>query len=739
MSSKFKLTFFFCWLAFSSISQDFYLENQWTTIGPYSTPGYTQKLSSLGLGPIEFVKATPLKKGLLLAGAINGGLFYSADGGESWVNAGSDEWAYSSASWGDFYPENANVWFAASCTSDKNNAPGSMGEDGGIYRSKNQGSIWEKIASPHQMMFTNWVRVNGVKFDPNNPKKMWVLTSEGLAYTNDCMAEKVEWKREYGVKGEVYDLEFVKGKVYMSVKKDNSWKFMEMGKNVEPEHESFRILAGGIDHLTMEVFGDNSLLVLIDYKRGADKLFEYKVATDEFILLNRSQRVVFGHGHTFAVNPHNQNEVYIGSGTRLRRWNYATQKFEELGYDYHVDVEWVSFDPFDSNLVYMGNHGGVSISSDKGASWSHKSDGLGIAEVLGLAVSETDPNQVVIGTYHDGTMVYADWQKDGQYTWKNVNGGDALIPLIDPNNNGVVYTSNQYGGGGLYISTDTGKINHNIHKLNDFATSGWEMAATLHPTYSNVLFFNFKHRKGKESGNIDIARTVNALEENSAEIISDFKGTHGLTKYKVYGLFNSKYHPNILVAYVLHYNRDEKGKTITEHKLFRNFNVLDSAHLVKSSWQEIEMPNNIWLGDLTLDSKKVNKMYMSFSGGVKPNPETPDESGMIFYMKYGKTTPGTLRNHDISLNIPSGVGGRYNLVFYEYSKRKRYAIITTRSGAYLGTKFNLKGGGSWKKIGYGLPHCKIYGAHYHEKTQVLTVGLKGRGVWKISLKKEINE
>ena len=94
----------------------------------------------------------------------------------------------------------------------------------------------------------------------------------------------------------------------------------------------------------------------------------------------------------------------------------------------------MAFDPFDTNKIYLASHGGVFISNDKGKSWDNKSVGLGIAEILGMDVGVEDPNEIVIGTFHDGSMVYANWDKDGKYYWKNVNGGDALIPLINPKN-----------------------------------------------------------------------------------------------------------------------------------------------------------------------------------------------------------------------------------------------------------------------------------------------------------------
>lgn len=718
-----------------SFSQDFYFENQWECIGPNNTPGYFNKMSSLGVGPTDFIKSTPLQEGLLLTGSIPGGLFFSTDRGEVWQNAGSDNWDYSSASYADFFPTDAHTWFSVSCYEDSKNSPSALNIKGGIYRTTDQGSSWKKIGNEKSLKLSQWARVYSFKFDPKSPVKMYVLSSEGLSYTKNCLAEDVNWEKETQIKGLMYDMTFVKNKGFITNKSDNKWHIYKLENNTYSQVNPFETINDNIKHVTINPFG-NQLLILVDYSKGADKLLLYNIENDTITELSRSQRVLFGQGFTFGVNPHNINEIYVGSGTRLRRWNFKTKKFENLASNYHVDVEFVNFDPFDTNIVYMSNHGGISVSYDKGKNWNTKNNGLAISDILGMAVSKSDPNQIVIGTNHDGSDVYADWEQNGTYSWKNVNGGDALIPIIDPSNNGIVYTSNQYNGGGLYVSKDTAKTNTNLHRFNGLKTPGWEMATTLHPLLHNVLFFNFKRAKGESSGNYDVVRTLDVFKKNSVDTLSNFKLTHQLQNYKVYGLFNSKYHPNILLAYVLHFDKNKDGKSIIRHRVFRTLNALDTAKNVLNSWIEIEVPRDFWIGDIEIDRKNYNKMYFSYVSGKKPPNNLLDETGVIYYTKYRKSNTKIKRNLDVSLNIPQDLGGRYNLIFEHHKGEKRFAIVGTRSGVYYGTKFNLKGGGSWKKIGYGLPHCKIYGVYYDEINMLLTVGLKGRGVWRISLKNE---
>jgi hypothetical protein len=722
---KFVSVIVFVCSAFFSFTQNYDLNNQWYSIGPEELPSPNSKSSAKGIGPIEFIRTTPLEKGLLLAGSLSGGLFYSTDGGEYWLNSGSDNWTYSTSTWADFYPENQNVWFASSHEKGSKSGKGELGYFGGLHRTFDKGVSWKKIGDYKSFGGAKQVIIYKTVFHPGQPKKMYVVTSKGLFYTNDCLADELRWVKDKITTGETFDLIFVGNRMFVSTKHNNQWVLRCETKN----SVTFKDLNPSTINQYTFAKDEYNLYLLIDYKSSSDKIYRYNYFDDKFILVSKSQRVTFGSGRVFEVNPHDKNEIFVGVSLRLRKWNIEANKFENLGSDYHVDVEFVTFDPFDENIIYMGNHGGVYISYDKGKSWESKSKGLGVAEVLGMAVGKTDPNQVVIGTFHDGSSVYADWENNGNYYWKNVNGGDALIPLINPKNSAEVYTSNQYTGGGIYYSSDTAKSITNIHLKNGLKTTGWEMAASLHPIESNYLFFNSKHNSGELKGGSNVYRTPDALKKMNAKQISNFKLTHQLDNFSIYGIFTSNNHPDVLLAYVLHHHKDDKGNSITDHRLFRTLNSLDSSEVVINSWHEIELTRNSWLGDVEVDKKNINKMYFSYVYGDNSNKEYPSETGMVFYGKYRNKNNKLKRSSDVSYPIVNCKGGKYNLV---HSTGDKIMFVGTSSGVFM-RESSFFGWKNWTKVGFGLPHCMVYGLDYNEESQVLTVGLKGRGVWKITI------
>lgn len=713
----------------TAFAQPYNFSNAWQFLGPFDKPESPNNISAVGIGPIEFIRVYQKNPKHLLAGSLSGGLFFSEDGGENWINSGSDAWDYSGCGWADFYPEDSKIWFAFSNLSDNNGKPGKTGVDGGIMRTMDGGTTWQKIATGMSIFNGEDVAVYGFRFLPGKPKVLFVLSAAGLFYTENCLDETVIWKKVSLFDGMIYDMDFINDQAFVSVFQHGKWNLVQFDftKMTATNNRAIADLTDDKRSITFEPRG-SKLLLLIDYSKLNDELWELNPEDGAATKLLSSMQVNFGSGHTFAVNPHNENEFLTGHSVTIKKWDYVNLREKKMGAGYHVDIEFVAYDPLDSNKIYLACHGGVYISTDQGASWTSKSNGLGVAEVMGMAVSETDPNEIVIGTFHDGSSVLADFDKNGNYTWRCVNGGDALTPLIDPTNAAVVYTSTQFTGGGVYYSDDTANTLVNVHAINQLNTSGWELSTVLHPTQPNVLYFNFSRKNEPSKGAYDVARTLDASKKKNAEIISDFGATHQLKSYKVYGLFNSPFFPDHLYAYVLHYDTSEEGKAVTRHRLFKTEIALDSAQQIIDSWYELQIPISSWMGDIEPDPSNPDQIYISYVGARNVNLNPEWTTSLVYAVKYNQKTKAIKKSMDISRNLPYGISGRFNLEFVNSDSKELF--FATRSGVYYANEKTLKGKADWIQVGHGLPHCKIYNLHYHEETKALTVGLFGRGVWR---------
>lgn len=716
-------------LSHFSFSQ-FTLNRSWIPLGPDTIPNSPSNQSARGVGPIEFIRTTPLQKGLLLAGSLNGGLFYSDNGGDYWINAGSDDWPYSGVACAEIYPENQNIWMACFHERELKGNPGPIGGFGGIMRTKNHGISWEQIANKTDFNQMENLKIYGCRFHPQSHQTMYVLTSDGLFVTKDVLANEVKWDKIKEVEGWVYDMDFVDQTAYISCFQHGEWKlFTQSANGTWSEVKEMTPLLSDLNHLTIEPYGTD-LLLLLDKKSGRDELHQFKISQNKTSLITSSLSVIFGAGYTFKVHPTDLNQIYLGNGTRLRQWNVKQNKFISLDPNYHVDVEYVEFDPFDSTTFYMATHGGVYVTHTLGQSWEYQSKGIGIAEVLGMAVAGENSTEIAIGTFHDGSMVYADWEKNGNYDWQTVNGGDALIPLINSDNLAEVYTSNQYVGGGMYFSIDTAKTPINLHRKTKLESAGWSMASVMHPQNKRTIFVNYQHKNSKNQVVADVVRLqIYSKDSIQADVVTDFRESHQLGKYAVYGLYNSPEYPDRLLAYVLDFNAESTNK-IT-HRLYINEECMGPAGLVMTQWKELELPTNNWIGDVCSDPSNHRKFYVSYVSSAYQKTEWGTEQELIYQLKYNASLSSLRQAKDLTRDLAADYAGKYNLVFIKGSKNKLF--IGTRSGVFMAEKgfwFRWK---EWEKIGIGLPHCPVGGMHYNEMEQILTVGLNGRGVWQINL------
>jgi photosystem II stability/assembly factor-like uncharacterized protein len=724
-----KLTFLLFFLvSFSSFSQDFDFSKQWTFLGPDKKPLEDRRQSATGIGPVDHIEVNQNHKGFLLACSLNGGLFYTTNGGEQWYNAGSDDWDYSGCSMATYHPTSSSTIFANSCKNNPNGSVGNIGFKGGIYRTFDQGISWELIGGKESFINSEFLKIFGLKINPSNDEELIVYTSEGIYKTEHCLADEVKWTRIPDVKGWVFDMSFYGDQTYFTQMQHGKWSVYTAPSN--KLHEAKRldfsdIMIDAVDGLNVQPKGDQ-LLVLINYKRKGDELHLVNLKNGEHQQILKNQKVIFGKGETFAVSPHNDDEVMLGYSTTIKRWSVSEKAENRIKGGYHVDIEDVKYDPFNKEVIYLATHGGVYITYDNAKSWTSMSKGIGIAEVEGLAVSEADNNVMAIGCFHDGSSYRADFDNNGIYEWKNINGGDGLIPVIPETDLKTVYTSNQYTGGGMFHSADSGRTKKNLHNLSGVRTSGWQMAAVLHPEEQEMIFFNFEVPTGSGKGNIDIGRTNQPRERKSLERVTNFAVSHDIEKYTIYGIYNSKDHPNVMFAHMIQPVVDENGKAKNAHRVFRTDNCMLSDSLLVHSWYEVDIPRSDWISSIQLDAKSPGKMLISYVSGTYGTENTDQDFGLIYAMKLKKSTKKVKREIDISKNLVFSFTGRYNLV----SDGNGGYFFGTRTGIYWGDKKTMKGKRDWQKIGYSTPHCKVHGLHYSKERRVLTVGYYGRGVWR---------
>ena len=133
-----------------------------------------------------------------------------------------------------------------------------------------------------------------------------------------------------------------------------------------------------------------------------------------------------------AVDPTNADRLYIGGApsTIAAFSTTAGTSFTEGGFGVHVDTHALAVAPSNPAIVYLGTDGGIYRSTNSGESYAHLNTAeFSATQFMGLAVHPTDPNFTIGGTQDNGTNFF----NPAGDSWTRVDGGDGGYAVIDQN------------------------------------------------------------------------------------------------------------------------------------------------------------------------------------------------------------------------------------------------------------------------------------------------------------------
>ncbi|MEI7724888.1 MAG: PKD domain-containing protein, partial [Bacteroidota bacterium] len=413
----------------------------WVSLGPSLIPapgpaGYE------GLGRINTVGFHPTDPAKIYIGAPSGGMWQSADGGNTWVtHTDTLPTLGVSAILVDF--SNPDKILMGTGDRDAGDAPGL-----GVFKSLNGGLSWT-VSTTGMGSKT----VGRMIQHPANAQIILAATSGGIYRSTDGGTTWVSTQS-----GNFKDIQF----------KPNDPNIVYAGGGADFYRSSnngtsfTKITAGltGGQRGTIAVTAANPAYVYFlqsDGSSGFKGLYRSTDAGLTFTTRSTTPNIMDwscdgsgtgGQGWydlALAADPLNAETIYTGGVDVWKSTNGGTSWVINAHWyggcsvpAVHADCHFLGFSPVDGKL-YTGNDGGCYVTANGGTTWTDRTVGITIGQIYKLGQSKTIKSKVINGFQDNGTYALT------PTGWIAVGGGDGMECAVDYENAAITYHTIYYG------------------------------------------------------------------------------------------------------------------------------------------------------------------------------------------------------------------------------------------------------------------------------------------------------
>ena len=462
------------------------VSGQWVSLGPSSSSG-----GYAGLGRLNCVGFNTADNSIIYAGAPDGGIWKTTDGGSNWIPLADDIVSIGVSSIVVVPTSGDDIIYIA--TGDKDH---SDSYTVGVLKSTDGGSTWQTTGLSYDVGQQDLIFK--LLMDPGNSNTLYAATTTGLYKTTDAGDNwNLISNNTYG------DLEFKpgdatviyagnkNGDVHISTDSGSTWStaLPTSGKRVE-----IAVSANDPNIVYALVAAPNSELYGI-YK-STNSGNSYSVVYNGINLLGWDCSGGDSGGQAwydlaFAADPNDADIIFLGGVNNWKSsdggitWNINNHWSSTCGggaVNVHADKHYLAFQNGTSTL-FECNDGGLYNTSDGGSTWNHLTNGMIISQMYKLGVAQTTTTDVIAGLQDNGTKAMLN------STWNDVIGGDGMECLIDYTDENTQYGSLYYGD--IHRTTDHWASSTGI-------TSGitgdaaWVTPFVQDPNNSNTIFVGFQ-------------------------------------------------------------------------------------------------------------------------------------------------------------------------------------------------------------------------------------------------------
>lgn len=465
------------------------LNLNWELLGPDNQGGRTRALI--------FDNQIPNQ---LWAGSVGGGLFRSTDNGNNWSRVVSYDGYFPIASIAQGSDGALYVGTGEGLGNPLSSAGSgfnSQSAGNGIYKSTDNGASWYILESTDDINSNgvisgscDWCGVNALAVSPINPNIILAGTEGGLKVSTNGGEGPNSFVDATGSasSGQIQAITIaedgqtafivVSGRVYRSL--DVASNFVSGWTVMAPtggRRADVSIAPSNPNYIYVSVSASNNCLSGVwRSKDGGDNWTQIvqggaPYTADPFNQPTAAFNVCSGQGwydHTLAVNPVDENKIYVGGitfytwgeGYGFKRANIIdTEGGTPFDSDYiHADIHKIIFDPQDltGNRMLVGSDGGVTLCTNANTGFPdklvyiQKNKGYATLQVYGMGAGAA--GEVLSGNQDNGTQ-YIDGLGSSPQAAQEVSGGDGVYAEISNFDPDVMF-------GGVYY----GAINRSVNR-----------------------------------------------------------------------------------------------------------------------------------------------------------------------------------------------------------------------------------------------------------------------------------
>jgi photosystem II stability/assembly factor-like uncharacterized protein len=473
----------------------------WRSIGPTPTVSVWSDFWGPTSGRINSIAVSPANSHIVLLGTSTGGIWRSTDGGASFTPVSDDQ-------------ADLEVGYLAFSKSAPSIAYAGMGDTklgylgSGVLKSTDEGATWVRVSNNTLPSPGSIARL---EVDPANPNRLYVaqysvvsgskVISGGLYLSTDG---GVNWTKILAGAARDVILDPSNSRnvyaglslidpgadpafgLYHSTDGGGTWANVFTAQYDLSKRRDIKVAMSPADPRRISVYyggfvgGNVEAHMTVSSDGGA-------TWSDHFLwTVDLGQ---LGYNTYLFADPRDALTLYLGSRDIYKStdggdtWTNMTWNFYDSGQGFvyapggsktHTDQHALAFSP-DPNELYAGNDGGVSKTTDGGATFQSLNAGLTLSQFVGISLHPTDPAISYGGTQDNGSQ-----QRTGDsQSWREIVAGDGGHTVIDPLDPSVVFMT--------YVRGDIYRLTGNAQTID--AQIGWNGAFDEPDDSARIAFY----------------------------------------------------------------------------------------------------------------------------------------------------------------------------------------------------------------------------------------------------------